>query len=391
MLRTKYTFPLLTLLISVLFAGCSKEYDEAEYNNAYDTLLTRYTSIDSLSHGLKVSIEKLVGTRFGVYEADEDLVKDLNKLNEAYAEGDMDEVEDIYDDTSDYEFNHRGKKVSVSEYEEIVVGRNENFSNGLPDIVEEHFATILSKTLEDKYSIWSLPKNVYTYLFKSKEEIAKENLDLITGIANNKTVKAYYLNRTKAYESLIVKEKKVLFNAEPEYKSFTDLNLDQIEIDLSDRAKNAIYNRLQLDFEDLASELFWWILGSVILAAVFTLIVNKKMNEAKRKEYDKIYFKYKKGDGILKTIAKGIANLTFNSLDAKEAAERVKKKYKRKKIYWDVFLLIVELVVGNYVIADPERKAEAEIQEELVGEYHKALQVIDLPMLEYYNYITLNS
>jgi hypothetical protein len=391
MLRKKYTFPLLTLLISVLFAGCSKEYDEAEYNNAYDTLLTRYTSIDSLSHGLKVSIEKLVGTRFGVYEADEDLVKDLNKLNEAYAEGDMDEVEDIYDDASDYEFTAKGHKVSVSEYEEIVVGRNENFSNGLPDIVEEHFATILSKTLEDKYSIWSLPKNVYTYLFKSKEEIAKENYELITGIANNKTVKAYYLNKTKAYESLIVKEKKVLFNAEPEYNSFKDLALDQIEIGLSDSAKNAMYNRLQLDFEDLASKFFWDVIIAIILYVVIWYITKKLCAAAAEEEWANFKCGYRKGDGFLKNALRITANVVATALDVSEKQQEIKDKWNGYKRKIQFVLLILELVVGNYVIANPEIKAEAEIQEELVGEYHKALQAIDLPMLEYYNYITLNS
>jgi hypothetical protein len=391
MFTKKYTFSLLTVLLSVLFASCSDDYDESEFNTAYDTLLTRYTSIDSLSQKLHVSPQKLVGSRFGSYKADKSLLKTLNKLNKAYAEDDMDEVEDIYDDASDYEFIQCDYHISKSEYEALVLARNENFTNELPSIAEEHFATLLNKSLEDKYSIWSMFKNILSYLFDSKEEIAKANAELITSIVNNKTVKAFYLARTKAYESLLTTEKKELFNIVADYNSFSDLSLEEIEVNVLSSTQDLMYDRLELDFEDFANQIFWSRIAALVTWIIGTVIAKNKANKAYRKELENFDAGYVPGDGIIKNGIRMVSKYFMTEEKAKAKREEIKNKYKRKARWWSFYIFLIELVVCYFVIIRPEIKAEEEIQTQIVGEYHNAIQNIDIPILEFYNKITLLS
>jgi hypothetical protein len=391
MLTKNYAFPLLMALLSVLFASCSDDYDESEFNTAYDTLLTKYTSIDSLSQKLHVSPQKLVGSRFGTYKADKSLLKTLNKLNEAYAEGDMDEVEDIYDDASGYEFTQYDYHISKSDYEALVLARNENFTNELPNIVEDHFAMLLNKSLDDKYSLWSMPGNIWSYLFDSKEEIAQANAELITNILNNKTVKAFYLARTKAYESLLTTEKKELFNVVADYKSFSDLSLEEIEVNVLSSTQDLMYDRLKLDFEDFANDIFWSIIVAVIVYVVFERITTYYCTKMLENELASYRTGYRKGAGFWKNLGRMTLTFVSTAINVSEQWKEIEDKWNGRKKKCRFCLFILELVAIYFFILKPEWNAEEEIQTQIVGEYHNAIQNIDIPILEFYNNITLLS
>jgi hypothetical protein len=208
---------------------------------------------------------------------------------------------------------------------------------------------------------------------------------------NNKTVKAFYLARTKAYESLLTTEKKELFNIVADYNSFSDLSLEEIEVNVLSSTQDLMYDRLELDFEDFANQIFWSRIAALVTWIIGTVIAKNKANKAYRKELENFDAGYVPGDGIIKNGIRMVSKYFMTEEKAKAKREEIKNKYKRKARWWSFYIFLIELVVCYFVIIRPEIKAEEEIQTQIVGEYHNAIQNIDIPILEFYNKITLLS
>lgn len=345
-------------------------------------------TLDSLSRGLGVNKADLVKARYGLVSAPEDLTERMSKLKKALSEQDNSEVEDILDgEKEEYEFAADKSSANQNLVKKELLVRNEKFVTNLPNYVTSKINTDINKVIDNQFKWYKMPINAWNYLFDSKEEIVNDFQSQINSTVNEKSISTYYVNRLTGFENLILQEESILFNSKSKTESIQGLDLAKIRIPLDKTLQTEFYDRMKLDMEDFANEIFWTIIIGGIIYIVFSIITKIACDNAAQKEWDKLKLRWDSDKGFFKNLARNALNILGTGINAEEARKRVEKKWKTRKKWINFWAFVVEILVSYFWIIKPQMAKEEALASNLTSKCSDILTNIDLPLLEYFNTI----
>lgn len=360
---------MFTLLFTFFSCGKSEResYDSIAYKEVLTSLVMEDTDLQSLSKSTNVSPEKLIYIKYGVIAENEDLTNYFRDLKYAYDSNDESEIESLLE-THDFAINENMIKepLSIKDYKEQEYINNEKFQSLLPEIGQRFYNRKIHKFFEDKYSFIGIFTNTWRYVVNSKEEYIAGFQREFDKELSSEDLSVYLNQRINAYAQMLKTEHKVLYKKKTEDGNATSLlELSNANFKLDKKAHDEIVKHATLDLYDFAVNVAEETVIAFIIWAIFTIIIEIKIEAAISDEISNFQSGIKKGDGWLKNgIRLGISLFgSYVSLENKK--KRIRRKYRNKQFIWSTLITIVLLVWSYFYVMKPSAEIEVNIENKM--------------------------
>lgn len=379
-MKTIFSF-FMSLLAIVLMTSCAGKFDKESYNQVYDVLFTEYIDIDEFASKINIPAENLAKTRFGVMEAESDLLDFMNGLLEAYQKFDHKKVEKILKKGSDNKFKFETQdNVEQSDlksnYIQVVYARNEKFDSELPQLAGNTISNELQKYVDKEFAWYRFPINAWNYLWKGKEKMqSKYHKEFYQIIDVNQTDK-FIVKRFNSYSNLLKVENKALFESELEIPVLKAANIEnpnavitkELETKVVDRAALDLLDTILMLIEELGFGLLIWYISQWVIRNIY-------------KYYEKQQIGYIQGAGWWNVLF--IATDIFNSYERESQLETARTVTK-----WIRGLVTVGFgIYGYFKVIKPQSAKEEEIIAAITSNIYQYVEGIDLPIISFFNNI----
>lgn len=365
--RMKLKAQSLIIFLLLGIVSCSKDNEKSvTFSDAYDELVMRFTSLDSLSAFTHVSKNDLINIRYGAIPEDQELTETMALILDAYQNKKSDELKSIKSKSKEYALGGAERSIAIEEFSKI----NKNRIQKYPEIKENIIFDCMDDNIDDfigrKYSLLAAIPNTWNYYTKSEQEFAEDFLNDFNASDIGKECDEYYNKRINDYKNAVCDEYSFITHGSLAIPDFSVMASDA-DCESDDTLKELVIDRVKSQIAEISSDIFWDIIVALIVAFIFSLIIDNAIDGAKQRAIDTFIkrLSWKKGDGFLKNLGRTLLNGIGVYGEYEAQVDSIRRKYNSIKVIVDICVFILSLLIAWKFFIMPQLKMESEINKEL--------------------------
>jgi hypothetical protein len=386
------TISILFLAMSVIACGNDErdKYDAMPYSEVLTSLVMENTDIKTISKSSGISTEDLIKMKYGIIAENQELTNYLRDLKCSYDNNNASDIEDLLEEQEiSIDKTVVGKPLQKSDYIAKEFQNNEKFQTQLPQIGQNYYAGKVKRFIEEKYSFIGIFKNLWQYVFSSKEEyIAKYKAEFQEKMLSS-DINDFMKSRINAYAGMIVEEHKVLYNIQGDVQSVnTVFQMEKMELQMDKETQQQIIKHATLDLYDFAVNVAEDTLIAFIIWAIFAIIIEISIENAISnaiRNYESCWSK-KRGFWANVAVAAISAFNSYTDLETKKA--EIRSKWRNVQFWCSLAITAIVLVWGYYYVMKPSAEIEVGIEQKIQGQTSEYFKSMDVWVLTELNKIT---
>lgn len=366
-----YLFVTITM-VQFTSCGSNEEKEQIErmsYSEVLTSLIYSDTDLSSISRVTQIPVDQLIKIKYGLIPENDNLTKYLKKLKYTCVVGDTDDVADMMKDVQEFDIvlTSTGKKIDRNIYKASEYKCNDNFQQELPIIGQNLFNKKIEKFIHDKYSMLSIPCNIWNYIINSKEEYLAQYRNELQSSLNVINLNQFLQQRINAYADMLETEHEVLFGLKNDNGGvYSELNIPKFDVRIDSDSQKKIIDHAVLDLMDFAMNVaeetvIAFIIWGVISLIIYILIKVKVKNETEK------YFRliHKKSDGLLRTLGKMAIAGIVAAKEEEDQKDKIRKKWRRRHIILNFVVTLGLGFWGYFYVTVPSVQMELDVEKNL--------------------------
>lgn len=358
---------LMMTVILLCTASCGRNSKEKlSYSDAYDELVMRFTSLDSLSAITHVGKNDLIKIRYGQIAENPELTETLGKILKAYQDRNPDDLKSIKNKTTDYTWQNASGKISMENFRKANIVRARQYPEIKDFIISDFIDDRIDDFIEKKYSLFTVIPNTWNYYTKSDQEFADAFLKDFNASDIGSRCDEYYISRVNDYKSAVCDEYNIVAGESPNIPDFKVLPAD-VNDEMNGTIKDLIISRTKSQIAEISSDIFWDIIVALVVSIVFSLIIDNAIDNAREQAVNDFIERltWKKGDGFLTNAGRAIWNGLSGYADYSEKKESIRRKYNFWKVIVNICIFVLSFIIAWLFFIQPQLKMESELNREL--------------------------
>jgi len=389
-----YLFVTITM-VQFTSCGSNEEKEQIErmsYSEVLTSLIYSDTDLSSISRVTQIPVDQLIKIKYGLIPENDNLTKYLKKLKYTCVVGDTDDVADMMKDVQEFDIvlTSTGKKIDRNIYKASEYKCNDNFQQELPIIGQNLFNKKIEKFIHDKYSMLSIPCNIWNYIINSKEEYLAQYRNELQSSLNVINLNQFLQQRINAYADMLETEHEVLFGLKNDNGGvYSELNIPKFDVRIDSDSQKKIIDHAVLDLMDFAMNVaeetvIAFIIWGVISLIIYILIKVKVKNETEK------YFRliHKKSDGLLRTLGKMAIAGIVAAKEEEDQKDKIRKKWRRRHIILNFVVTLGLGFWGYFYVTVPSVQMELDVEKNLQEQTDEYFNNLDMWIITELNQIT---
>jgi hypothetical protein len=388
---------LFVTIAMVQFTSCGsneekEQIERMSYSEVLTSLIYSDTDLSSISRVTQIPVDQLIKIKYGLIPENDNLTKYLKKLKYTCVVGDTDDVADMMKDVQEFDIvlTSTGKKIDRNIYKASEYKCNDNFQQELPIIGQNLFNKKIEKFIHDKYSMLSIPCNIWNYIINSKEEYLAQYRNELQSSLNVINLNQFLQQRINAYADMLETEHEVLFGLKNDNGGvYSELNIPKFDVRIDSDSQKKIIDHAVLDLMDFAMNVaeetvIAFIIWGVISLIIYILIKVKVKNETEK------YFRliHKKSDGLLRTLGKMAIAGIVAAKEEEDQKDKIRKKWRRRHIILNFVVTLGLGLWGYFYVTVPSVQMELDVEKNLQEQTDEYFNNLDMWIITELNQIT---
>ena len=382
-------------MVQFTSCGSNEEKEQIErmsYSEVLTSLIYSDTDLSSISRVTQIPVDQLIKIKYGLIPENDNLTKYLKKLKYTCVVGDTDDVADMMKDVQEFDIvlTSTGKKIDRNIYKASEYKCNDNFQQELPIIGQNLFNKKIEKFIHDKYSMLSIPCNIWNYIINSKEEYLAQYRNELQSSLNVINLNQFLQQRINAYADMLETEHEVLFGLKNDNGGvYSELNIPKFDVRIDSDSQKKIIDHAVLDLMDFAMNVaeetvIAFIIWGVISLIIYILIKVKVKNETEK------YFRliHKKSDGLLRTLGKMAIAGIVAAKEEEDQKDKIRKKWRRRHIILNFVVTLGLGLWGYFYVTVPSVQMELDVEKNLQEQTDEYFNNLDMWIITELNQIT---
>jgi hypothetical protein len=382
-------------MVQFTSCGSNEEKEQIErmsYSEVLTSLIYSDTDLSSISRVTQIPVDQLIKIKYGLIPENDNLTKYLKKLKYTCVVGDTDDVADMMKDVQEFDIvlTSTGKKIDRNIYKASEYKCNDNFQQELPIIGQNLFNKKIEKFIHDKYSMLSIPCNIWNYIINSKEEYLAQYRNELQSSLNVINLNQFLQQRINAYADMLETEHEVLFGLKNDNGGvYSELNIPKFDVRIDSDSQKKIIDHAVLDLMDFAMNVaeetvIAFIIWGVISLIIYILIKVKVKNETEK------YFRliHKKSDGLLRTLGKMAIAGIVAAKEEEDQKDKIRKKWRRRHIILNFVVTLGLGFWGYFYVTVPSVQMELDVEKNLQEQTDEYFNNLDMWIITELNQIT---
>lgn len=388
---------LFVTIAMVQFTSCGsneekEQIERMSYSEVLTSLIYSDTDLSSISRVTQIPVDQLIKIKYGLIPENDNLTKYLKKLKYTCVVGDTDDVADMMKDVQEFDIvlTSTGKKIDRNIYKASEYKCNDNFQQELPIIGQNLFNKKIEKFIHDKYSMLSIPCNIWNYIINSKEEYLAQYRNELQSSLNVINLNQFLQQRINAYADMLETEHEVLFGLKNDNGGvYSELNIPKFDVKIDSDSQKKIIDHAVIDLMDFAMNVaeetvIAFIIWGVISLIIYILIKVKVKNETEK------YFRliHKKSDGLLRTLGKMAIAGIVAAKEEEDQKDKIRKKWRRRHIILNFVVTLGLGLWGYFYVTVPSVQMELDVEKNLQEQTDEYFNNLDMWIITELNQIT---
>lgn len=388
---------LFVTIAMVQFTSCGsneekEQIERMSYSEVLTSLIYSDTDLSSISRVTQIPVDQLIKIKYGLIPENDNLTKYLKKLKYTCVVGDTDDVADMMKDVQEFDIvlTSTGKKIDRNIYKASEYKCNDNFQQELPIIGQNLFNKKIEKFIHDKYSMLSIPCNIWNYIINSKEEYLAQYRNELQSRLNVINLNQFLQQRINAYADMLETEHEVLFGLKNDNGGvYSELNIPKFDVKIDSDSQKKIIDHAVIDLMDFAMNVaeetvIAFIIWGVISLIIYILIKVKVKNETEK------YFRliHKKSDGLLRTLGKMAIAGIVAAKEEEDQKDKIRKKWRRRHIILNFIVTLGLGLWGYFYVTVPSVQMELDVEKNLQEQTDEYFNNLDMWIITELNQIT---
>lgn len=388
---------LFVTIAMVQFTSCGsneekEQIERMSYSEVLTSLIYSDTDLSSISRVTQIPVDQLIKIKYGLIPENDNLTKYLKKLKYTCVVGDTDDVADMMKDVQEFDIvlTSTGKKIDRNIYKASEYKCNDNFQQELPIIGQNLFNKKIEKFIHDKYSMLSIPCNIWNYIINSKEEYLAQYRNELQSSLNVINLNQFLQQRINAYADMLETEHEVLFGLKNDNGGvYSELNIPKFDVKIDSDSQKKIIDHAVIDLMDFAMNVaeetvIAFIIWGVISLIIYILIKVKVKNETEK------YFRliHKKSDGLLRTLGKMAIAGIVAAKEEEDQKDKIRKKWRRRHIILNFIVTLGLGLWGYFYVTVPSVQMELDVEKNLQEQTDEYFNNLDMWIITELNQIT---